>query len=93
MSDINEIKLILLAHPNVKAFITHGGLLSTMESIYHAVPILGIPIFADQTTNIALAESYGYGKKVSFLEISENKLYLTLRQLLDNLKYILQCFI
>ncbi len=36
------------AHKNTKLFITHAGLLSTQESIYHGVPMLGIPIFADQ---------------------------------------------
>lgn len=35
-------------HKNTKLFITHSGLLSTQESVYHGVPMLGIPIFADQ---------------------------------------------
>lgn len=38
----------ILAHPNVKLFVTHGGLLSTIESIYREKPIVGIPIFGDQ---------------------------------------------
>lgn len=37
-----------IAHRNTKLFITHAGLLSTQESVWHGVPMLGIPIFADQ---------------------------------------------
>lgn len=38
----------ILAHDNVKLFVTHGGLLSCIESIYRGKPVVGIPIFADQ---------------------------------------------
>lgn len=38
----------LVAHKNTKLFITHSGLMSSQEAIYHGVPMLGIPIFADQ---------------------------------------------
>lgn len=40
----------ILAHPNVKVFITHGGLMSTQEGVYRGVPFFGIPIYADQVT-------------------------------------------
>lgn len=41
----------ILAHRNVKLFITHGGLLSCTESILRGKPVVGIPIFGDQMVN------------------------------------------
>ncbi|XP_023036168.1 UDP-glycosyltransferase UGT5-like isoform X3 [Drosophila willistoni] len=64
----------ILAHKNVTAFITHGGLLSTTESIYHGKPFVGIPIFGDQFLNMARAESNGYGVTVDFKELTTEKL-------------------
>ncbi|KAB7505537.1 Cyanidin-3-O-glucoside 2-O-glucuronosyltransferase [Armadillidium nasatum] len=52
----------LLGHPKIKLFITHGGLLSTMESTYHGVPVIGMPVMADQETNMLEVQSEGWGR-------------------------------
>nr|XP_018900337.1 PREDICTED: UDP-glucuronosyltransferase 2B18-like [Bemisia tabaci] len=43
----------ILGHPNVKVFITQGGLQSFQEAVHHAVPMVGIPLFSDQRCNVA----------------------------------------
>ncbi|KPJ21665.1 Ecdysteroid UDP-glucosyltransferase [Papilio machaon] len=56
----------ILAHPNVKVFITHGGLLSTLEALKYGVPLLAIPVFGDQPGNAIRAMRSGYARKVTF---------------------------
>ncbi|XP_031777448.1 UDP-glucuronosyltransferase 2A3 [Nasonia vitripennis] len=50
---LNQVKV--LKHKNIRAFVTHGGLMGTQESIYHGVPMIGVPLFGDQHFNV---ESY-----------------------------------
>ncbi|XP_037824336.1 UDP-glycosyltransferase UGT4-like [Lucilia sericata] len=40
--DANFVVASILPHPNLKLYITHGGFLSIIESIYHGLPILGV---------------------------------------------------
>lgn len=76
----------VLAHPNVKAFISHGGLLSTLESIYHAKPIVGVPVMVDQNMNIELAASYGYAISVPYGDLTEERLTKAVDSVLNDPK-------
>lgn len=76
----------VLAHPNVRAFITHGGLLSTMEAVYFGVPIIGMPIYGDQHLNVAKAVAAGYGLLLRFDNVTEHSLRWALDEVIGNEK-------
>ncbi|KAF5289142.1 hypothetical protein FQR65_LT02032 [Abscondita terminalis] len=77
----------ILAHPNVKLFISHGGLMSTIEAVYFGVPVLGIPIFGDQGLNMARVELAGYGRTIFFEDLNEEVLEKTLQEMLNSQSY------
>ncbi|XP_072449000.1 UDP-glucuronosyltransferase 3A1-like [Chiloscyllium punctatum] len=54
----------LLGHPKVRLLVTHGGLNSLMEAVYHGVPVIGIPLFGDQFDNMVRVEAKGFGLTV-----------------------------
>ena len=51
-------------HPNIKVFITQGGLQSTDEAISAGVPLIGVPMFADQWYNIERYEKHNIGLRL-----------------------------
>ncbi|KAK9883667.1 hypothetical protein WA026_001836 [Henosepilachna vigintioctopunctata] len=77
----------ILAHKNVKLFITHGGLHSLLETVYHAVPCVMIPVFFDQKRNAKRAQSCGFAENINFEELTSEKLELAVRKVLNNPKY------
>ncbi|XP_039959803.1 UDP-glycosyltransferase UGT5-like isoform X2 [Bactrocera tryoni] len=77
----------VLAHPNVKLFITHGGMGSVVESQYHGVPMVGIPLFGDQPSNMVNVERSGYGLAVDYLTLTEESLNNAIQDVLNNPKY------
>jgi len=50
----------LLGHPNLKVFVTHGGMGSLVEAIYHKAVIVGVPFSNDQKPNLLRAKRHGY---------------------------------
>lgn len=77
----------LLAHPNMKLFITHGGLLSFQEAVHRGVPVIGIPCFGDQDLNMEKVIKLGVGIKVSYNEITKEGLQDAVHQILSNPSY------
>lgn len=50
----------LLGHSKLRAFVSHGGLLSLHEAAYHGAPTLVLPVFCDHDGNAAQAGKFPY---------------------------------
>ncbi|KAM9580203.1 UDP-glucuronosyltransferase 2A2-like isoform 1-T1 [Guaruba guarouba] len=77
----------LLGHPLTKAFITHGGTNGIYEAIYHGIPMVGIPIFADQHDNIAHMTAKGAAVGLDFSTMTTQDLVDALNTVINNSTY------
>lgn len=73
---------LVVAHPNVKLFITQGGLQSFQEATYYAVPLIGIPFICDQQHNVRKMVDAGVGVKLDYATITKEKLVKTIKKVL-----------
>lgn len=73
------------AHPNLVAFLTHGGINSITETLNIGKPIITVPVFGDQMRNGILAERAGFGKMLTIPDITvEGKLRNAFAEMLTN---------
>ncbi|XP_013168683.1 PREDICTED: UDP-glucuronosyltransferase 2B7-like [Papilio xuthus] len=77
----------LLRHRNIKLFITQGGLQSTDEAITAGVPLLGIPIFADQWYNIEKYEKFKIGRGLNMDTLNKETLAAAITSLIEDESY------
>lgn len=77
----------ILAHPNTKLFISHFGISSYNEALYHKVPTLGIPFIGDQPFNAEKARSEGWAEFVPGQELTQEKLDTLIEQVMTDPKY------
>jgi glucuronosyltransferase len=75
-------------HRNIRAFITHGGAMGLQEAIACGIPMIGIPLFADQYSNIKnVAEKKVAISLDSMDNITEEKLTSALNNILKDPSY------
>uniref|UniRef100_A0A3B1JLC5 UDP-glucuronosyltransferase n=1 Tax=Astyanax mexicanus TaxID=7994 RepID=A0A3B1JLC5_ASTMX len=77
----------LLGHPKTRAFITHGGTNGLYEAIYHGVPMVGIPLFADQPDNLLHMKTKGAAVTVDFNKMKTEDLKEALTEVINNPSY------
>ncbi|KAK8747105.1 hypothetical protein OTU49_016998 [Cherax quadricarinatus] len=74
----------ILGDPRLSLFITHGGLLSTQESMYHGVTVLGMPVFADQHSNMNTVQREGWGRVLLWKELTFDNLKNTINIIMND---------
>lgn len=76
--------LIVTAHPNIHLFMSHAGMLSSQEAIYHGVPVVGIPFLADQFVNIVKLATHGLGVELVYDTLSKQTILDAVHTVLGN---------
>ncbi|ENN71002.1 hypothetical protein YQE_12402, partial [Dendroctonus ponderosae] len=77
----------ILLHPNIKLFITQGGLQSMQESLNANKPMIGISFFGDQHSNVDRMVQLGFGLKVHKHNITEETVREAIGEVISNFKY------
>uniref|UniRef100_A0A3Q2GNK8 glucuronosyltransferase n=1 Tax=Cyprinodon variegatus TaxID=28743 RepID=A0A3Q2GNK8_CYPVA len=77
----------LLAHPGVRAFITHAGSHGAFEGLCHAVPMLMVPVNAEQPDNAQRIASRGAGVVLDITSITTESLLQGLNEVINNPRY------
>ncbi|XP_069681761.1 UDP-glycosyltransferase UGT5-like isoform X4 [Periplaneta americana] len=78
----------VLNHPNIRVFMSHGGLLGTIEAVHVGVPMVGIPMYGDQNLNIKMVETAGMGVMLHYSDITKDNVLKALKTILDNSSYM-----
>ncbi|XP_049963571.1 UDP-glucosyltransferase 2-like [Schistocerca serialis cubense] len=77
----------ILAHRSVRAFVTHGGMHSVLEAAHHGVPLLGVPLFADQRLTMSRMQTLGVAIQQDYLHMTAQSLRVALRSLVNGTRY------
>ncbi|XP_022175455.1 UDP-glucuronosyltransferase 2B10-like [Myzus persicae] len=77
----------ILNHPKVRLFMTHGGLLGTIEAVHSSVPVIGIPFFFDQPRNILKLVEQGSGILLDYETLTKDILYNAITTIVNNSSY------
>ncbi|BFF90242.1 UDP-glucuronosyltransferase [Drosophila madeirensis] len=77
----------ILAHPNVRLFICHGGMLSIIEAAYYAKPVLGFPLFYDQYRNVDRLVVEGAANILKIDALDKQELQQTIQRMINQPEY------
>nr|XP_054748734.1 UDP-glucuronosyltransferase 1A8-like [Lytechinus pictus] len=77
----------LVGHPKARLLVYHGGAKGILEAIYHAVPMVIMPIFAEQESNAVKVVVRGIGIRLQKDAISYETVNTVATEVLSNPSY------
>ncbi|XP_018017171.1 UDP-glycosyltransferase UGT5 isoform X2 [Hyalella azteca] len=77
----------ILAHPNVKVFVSHCGLAGTQEAVYYGVPIIALPAMWDQLKISNFLQQAGVAVALSWDTLTEEDLQDAIEEVILNPSY------
>ncbi len=77
----------VLGHSSTKVFVTHGGLNSFLESVYHAVPMVALPLFGDQHRQAFLVGMKELGVSLDKNVVKSDDIARSIVEVANNKKY------
>lgn len=76
----------LLAHEQIRGFISHGNLLDVQEAIYHAVPMILLPVAFDQDSNAERVHRLERGILLEITSLTQAQLSEAINNILGDSK-------
>ena len=58
--------------------------MSTQEAVYHGVPLISMPVFAEQDYNAARVHSRGYGIRIEVTTVTADQLVEAISKLVKD---------
>ena len=77
----------LLGHTSTRVFVTHGGLNGVLESAYHGVPMVAVPLAGDQHRQAAVVQVNGLGLTLDKNNMKAEDLTQAIDEVLSNTLY------
>ncbi|XP_065088496.1 UDP-glycosyltransferase UGT5-like [Ochlerotatus camptorhynchus] len=74
----------VLVHPNVKLFVTHGGIFGAQEAVYWARPMLFVPFYGDQHGNALKLQKAGVGLTMNIANVTVDEFQGKVREIVEN---------
>ena len=83
---VTVYNIVFPGHPAVRVFVSHAGLLGTIEAVNCGVPMLTIPLYGDQPHNAECLVTAGVARKLNYQDIDKQSLLEVLSDLINNTK-------
>ncbi|KAK6047756.1 hypothetical protein COOONC_14738, partial [Cooperia oncophora] len=77
----------ILAHNKTVAFVSHGGLKSLKDAVCGAVPVIYIPIFAEQSHNAEVARFAGFAEVLHKHHLTANRIEQAVRKVAETPRF------